>query len=43
VRRSKAELTEARDGFAGKGKGELAGVRARERMVRDILAILDTM
>lgn len=43
VRRSKAELTEARDGFAGKGKGELAGIRARERMVRDMLTILDTM
>jgi exocyst complex component 4 len=43
VRTSKAALKEARDGFAGKGKSELAGVRARERTVRDMLKILDTM
>jgi exocyst complex component 4 len=43
VRTSKAALKEARDGFAGKGKSELSGVRARERTVRDMLKILDTM
>jgi exocyst complex component 4 len=43
VRTSKSALKEARDGFAGKGKSELAGVRARERTVRDMLKILDTM
>lgn len=43
VRTSKAALKEAREGFAGKGKSELAGVRARERTVRDMLKILDTM
>ena len=43
VRASKTALKEARDGFAGKGKSELAGVRARERTVRDMLKILDTM
>jgi exocyst complex component 4 len=43
VRASKAALREARDGFSGKGKSELAGVKARERMVRDMLKILDVM
>lgn len=43
VKQSKQELNEARDGFAGKGKSELAGVRVRERQVRDMLRILDTM
>ena len=43
VRSSKDALREARDGFAGKGKSELAGVRARERVVRDMLNILDIM
>jgi exocyst complex component 4 len=43
VKQSKTELNNARDGFAGKGKGELAGIRARERQVRDMLRILDTM
>ncbi|WVQ83526.1 hypothetical protein IAT38_005667 [Cryptococcus sp. DSM 104549] len=43
VRKSKADLKEARDGFAGKGKSELAGIRARERTVRDMLKILDTI
>jgi len=43
VRTSKDALKEARDGFAGKGKSELAGVRARERVVRDMLKILDIM
>jgi exocyst complex component 4 len=43
VKKSKGDLREARDGFAGKGKSELAGVRARERVVRDMLKILDTM
>ena len=43
VRTSKDALKEARDGFAGKGKSELAGVRARERVVRDMLKILDVM
>ncbi|WWD16813.1 hypothetical protein CI109_101245 [Kwoniella shandongensis] len=43
VRHSKVALKEARDGFAGKGKSELAGIRTRERMVRDMLKILDTI
>lgn len=43
VRSSRDSLKEARDGFAGKGKSELAGVRARERTVRDMLRLLDTM
>lgn len=43
VRKSKHELKAARDGFAGKGKTELTGVRARERTVRDMLRILDIM
>lgn len=43
VRKSKQELKAARDGFAGKGKSELSGIRARERTVRDMLRILDTM
>jgi exocyst complex component 4 len=43
VRSSKESLKLARDGFAGKGKSELAGVRARERTVREMLQILDTM
>lgn len=43
VRKSKQELKAARDGFAGKGKTELTGVRARERTVRDMLRILDIM
>lgn len=43
VKLSKQELNDARDGFAGKGRGELAGIRARERQVRDMLRILDTM
>ncbi|WVR04091.1 hypothetical protein IAU60_001090 [Kwoniella sp. DSM 27419] len=43
VKKSKEGLREARDGFAGKGKSELASIRARERMVRDMLKILDTV
>jgi exocyst complex component 4 len=43
VKSSKETLREAREGFGGKGKAELAGVRARERQVRDMLQILDTM
>ncbi|WWC59934.1 uncharacterized protein I303_102497 [Kwoniella dejecticola CBS 10117] len=43
VKKSKEALREARDGFAGKGKSELSGIRARERMVRDMLKILDTI
>ncbi|WRT65409.1 uncharacterized protein IL334_002352 [Kwoniella shivajii] len=43
VKKSKEALKEARDGFAGKGKSELSGIRARERMVRDMLGILDTI
>lgn len=43
VRKSQKELKEAREGFAGKGKTELSGVRARERVVRDMLAMLDTV
>ena len=41
VRLSKDALKEARDGFAGKGKNELAGIRARERVVRDMLRVVD--
>lgn len=43
VRTSKQELKDAREGFAGRGKTELAGIRGRERTVRDMLKILDTM
>jgi exocyst complex component 4 len=43
VRASQSALKEARDGFAGKGKAELAGVRARERQVREMLDLLDVM
>ena len=43
IKASKEALKEAREGFAGKGKSELAGVRARERQVREMLKILDTM
>jgi exocyst complex component 4 len=43
VRTSKDALKDARDGFAGKGKAELASIRAREEMVRDMLKILDTV
>ncbi|KAK6906905.1 hypothetical protein I203_100894 [Kwoniella mangroviensis CBS 8507] len=43
VKKSKEALREARDGFVGKGKSELSGIRARERMVRDMLKILDTI
>nr|ODN98653.1 exocyst complex component 4 [Cryptococcus depauperatus CBS 7855] len=43
VRRSKTNLLEAREGFAGRTKTELAGIRARERTVRDMLKILDTI
>lgn len=43
VRTSKDALKEAREGFAGKGRSELAGFRARERVVRDVLKILDVM
>jgi len=43
VRTSKTALKEARDGFAGTGKSELASVRARERTVRDMIKLLDTM
>ena len=43
VRTSKEALKEAREGFAGKSKSELAGVRLRERVVRDMLRILDVM
>ena len=40
---SKKALREAREGFAGKGKGELAGVKAREKTIRDMLGLLDVM
>ena len=43
IKSSKETLREARDGFGGKGKAELASVRVRERQVRDMLRILDTM
>ena len=40
---SKTALREAREAFAGKGKAELAGVKTREKTVRDMLSLLDTM
>lgn len=43
VKSSKQALRDARDGFHGGQKSELASVRARERTVRDILAVLDIM
>jgi exocyst complex component 4 len=43
VQVAKTALREAREGFGGKGKSELAGIRGRERQVRDMLEILDTM
>ena len=43
VRTSRQALREAREGFAGRGKSELAGVRGRERTVREMLQMLDTM
>ena len=43
IRASKIALKEARDGFGAQGKTELAGIRARERQVRDMLQVLDTM
>lgn len=43
VKTSRDALKEARDGINGKGKAELASVRARERMVREMLQILDVV
>ncbi|WVQ74376.1 hypothetical protein IAR50_003977 [Cryptococcus sp. DSM 104548] len=43
VRESKTDLKAAREGFAGKGKTELAIVRTREKTVRDMLKILETI
>lgn len=43
VRTSRQALRDAREGFAGRGKSELAGVRGRERTVREMLQMLDTM
>lgn len=41
VKTSRDALKEAREGISDKGKAELASVRARERMVREMLQILD--
>lgn len=43
IKVSRDVLKEARDGIGGKGKAELASVRHRERMVREMLQILDLM
>lgn len=43
IKASKDTLREARDGFGGKGKAELESVRLRERQLRDMLQLLDTM
>lgn len=43
IKASKETLKEAREGFGGKGKSELSSVRIRERQVRDMLQLLDTM
>ena len=40
---SRDGLEKARDGFAGRGKSELSGIRLRERTVRDILQSLDAV
>jgi exocyst complex component 4 len=43
VKSSREALKTARDGLSDKGKAELASVRMRERMVREMLQILDLM
>lgn len=43
IKSSKEMLKESREGFGGSGKAELAGVRARERQVREMLQIIDVM
>lgn len=43
VKSSREALKEAREGISGKGKAELASVRMRERMVREMLQVLDLM
>jgi exocyst complex component 4 len=43
IKQSREALREAREGISGKGKAELASVRNRERMVREMLQILDIM
>ncbi|KAL1410158.1 exocyst subunit [Vanrija albida] len=41
VKVSRAALKDAQEGISNKGKAELASVRTRERMVREMLQILD--
>ena len=41
VKSSREALKEAREGISGQRKAELASVRARERMVREMLQVLD--
>jgi exocyst complex component 4 len=43
VKASREELKNAREGISGQNKAELASVRNRERMVREMLQILDLM
>lgn len=43
MRTSKDSLRDAREGFAGKGKAELAGIKTREKVIRDMLKVLDTV
>jgi len=43
IKTSREALKDAREGISGKGKAELASVRNRERMVREMLQILDLM
>ncbi|KAL7419839.1 exocyst subunit [Cryptotrichosporon argae] len=43
VQTSRQALREAREGFGGKAKTELASVRARERVVKEMLQILDVI
>ena len=40
---SRQSLRDSRAGFAGKGKTELASVKIREKAVRDMLGMLDSM
>lgn len=43
VKSSREALKQAKEGLAGKSKAELASVRARERMVREMLQVVDQM
>ncbi|ORX36436.1 Sec8 exocyst complex component-specific domain-domain-containing protein [Kockovaella imperatae] len=43
AKNSKIALREAREGFAGRGKSELASIKSREKTVRDMLSLLDVV